>query len=220
MHAKKLALFTLLGSSVLVGCRSVDDPGSGGAGASDGDTGAGHPSGAGSGKSGSGSSGSGTAGSGIPDASGSTAAGGDPCDAFCTSVGACYDDCHQTCKSFQDPPCAAEGAELVSCLTAHYDSSSCTLADESCSDPVALLFNCQLRQPLDCGSAVCGGNDHSCSCTAECNGGERHLVCAYANGLSQCTCYVNGFAQIACGGPAGADPRQTCQLDQDSCCAF
>lgn len=217
-HAAKLALSMTLGSSLLLGCSlmgcgGVETPGSGGAGANDDGTGAGHPSG-------SGATMSGNAGSGSSKPSASSGPGGDPCDAFCASVGACYDDCHATCKALQDPPCSAEGAAAVDCLIGHYDSTTCTPEPMVCDDALGALNSCEESQPLDCGASECGGNQNGCACTAQCTGGERKLTCNYANGMSTCTCYVNGFPVIICGSTPDPDPVQTCQIDEGSCCGL
>ena len=199
------ALALLLGVQ-LVGCRNVEvEDAAGGAAASQNGAGATKPT---------------SSGAGSSKPSSTTGVTGDACDAFCASVGDCYADCQSTCTSFQDPPCAAQGAALVACMTAHYDDVACLLDQEACSDALGAVFSCRSGPPLDCGPSTCGGGDSACSCTAQCAGGERKLVCNFAGGASDCACYTNGIPWQLCGGNADTNPSQSCDFDTNGCCSF
>lgn len=117
----------------------------------------------------------------------------DLCDAFCKTTEHCFEDCQKTCASYQDPPCQAQGFAFLECTANYYDTASCSLVDE-CAAIYSAFRDCRMATPSVCQPEQCAGNDTSCACTRECEGGEQTTICVVHDAqVASCTCYLESL---------------------------
>ena len=138
---------------------------------------------------------------------------------FCGAVGNCFPNCQAVFNSYLYPPCAALGANLVSCLVGNFDQMSCQAIGQVCFTIQEDFIACRRKTPSNCGVDVGGHYSvQACSDTRECPGGEETATCNINGDMASCICYLNAQPIATCAIQTHAFPAMDfCSLDIGCC---